>query len=137
MVIEINKDIERYKESVVMGLTAKQLIFSVASIVAGGGIVLLLYRYIGLTPSVYVAIPVAAPIALGGFYSFNGMGFYEYMGRKMRMLFANRPLVYISTEGEKTIREIHMEEAAAKKREKKKDRRKEKISKNRKGRRGK
>ena len=31
MVIEINKDIDRYKESVVMGLTAKQLIFSVAS----------------------------------------------------------------------------------------------------------
>ena len=48
-----------------MGLTAKQLIFSVASGVAGGSIVLLLYRYIGLTPSVYVAIPVVAPIALG------------------------------------------------------------------------
>ena len=44
MVIEINKDIDRYKESVVMGLTAKQLIFSVASVAAGGGIVLLLYQ---------------------------------------------------------------------------------------------
>lgn len=120
MVIEINKDIDRYKESVVMGLTAKQLIFSVASVVAGGGIVLLLYRYIGLTPSVYVAIPVAAPIALGGFYSFNGMGFYEYMGRKMRMLFANRPLAYVSTEGEAAIREIRMEEEAGKKADKKK-----------------
>ena len=43
MVIEINKDIERYKESVVMGLTAKQLVYSVASVIAGGGIVLLLY----------------------------------------------------------------------------------------------
>lgn len=121
MVIEINKDIDRYKESVVMGLTAKQLIFSVASVAAGGGIVLLLYRYIGLTPSVYVAIPVAAPIALGGFYSFNGMGFYEYMGRKMRMLFANRPLAYVSTEGEETIREIRMEEETAKKTDKKKN----------------
>lgn len=120
MVIEINKDIDRYKESVVMGLTAKQLIFSVASVAAGGGIVLLLYRYIGLTPSVYVAIPVAAPIALGGFYSFNGMGFYEYMGRKMRMLFANRPLAYVSTEGEETIREIRMEEEAGKRRIKRK-----------------
>ena len=124
MVIEINKDIDRYKESVVMGLTAKQLIFSVASVAAGGGVVLLLYRYIGLTPSVYVAIPVAAPIALGGFYSFNGMGFYEYMGRKMRMLFANRPLAYVSTEGEETIREIRMEEEAEKKADKKKGRKK-------------
>ena len=65
MIIEINKDIEAYQESVVMGLTAKQLIFSIASIVAGGGLVLLLHSYVGLTMSVYIAIPVVAPIALG------------------------------------------------------------------------
>lgn len=125
MVIEINKDIERYKESVIMGLTAKQLVFSVASIGAGGGIVLLLYRYIGLTPSVYIAVPVAAPIALGGFYSFNGMGFYEYMGRKLRMLFGNRPLAYVSAEGEETLREIRLEEEAKNRRMKRKMKRKE------------
>ena len=79
MVIEVNKDIDRYQESVAMGLTARQLIFSIASVVVGGGIVLLLYKYIGLTGSAYVAIPCVAPIALGGFYSFNGMNFYEYM----------------------------------------------------------
>lgn len=122
MVIEINKDIDRYKESVVMGLTAKQLIFSVASIVAGGGIVLLLYRYIGLTPSVYVAIPVVAPIALGGFYSYNGMGFYEYMGRKLKMLFGNHPLAYVSTEGEAVIKELLAEQSAKEQAEKKKGR---------------
>lgn len=110
MVIEINKDIERYKETVIMGLTARQLIFSVASVVVGGGIVLLLYPFIGLTPSVYVAIPAVAPIALGGFYSFNGMNFYQFMGRKIRMLFANCPLAYVSTEGEETIQLIRMEE---------------------------
>ena len=76
MVIEVNKDIDRYQESVAMGLTARQLIFSIASVVVGGGIVLLLYKYIGLTGSAYVAIPCVAPIALGGFYSFNGMNFY-------------------------------------------------------------
>lgn len=112
MVIEINKDIDRYKESVVMGLTAKQLIYSVASVVAGGGIVLLLYRYIGLTPSVYVAVPVVVPIALGGFYSYNGMGFYEVMGRKIRMMFANHPLTYVSTEGEAMLKECQQAEAA-------------------------
>lgn len=110
MVIEINKDIDRYKESVVMGLTAKQLIYSVASIAAGGGIVLLLYGYIGLTASVYVAVPVVAPIALGGFYSFNGMSFYEVMGKKIRMLVANSPLTYASTEGEAVIKEYRRAE---------------------------
>ena len=34
MNISINKDIEKYQESVVMGLTARQLIFSIASIAA-------------------------------------------------------------------------------------------------------
>ena len=35
MVIEVNKDIDRYQESVAMGLTARQLIFSIASVVVG------------------------------------------------------------------------------------------------------
>ena len=109
MVIEINKDIERYKESVVMGLTAKQLVYSVASVIAGGGIVLLLYPYIGMTPSVYVAIPVVAPIALGGFYTYNGMSFYEYMGRKFHYMFGNKALTYVSTEGEPAIKAYEFE----------------------------
>ena len=46
MVIEINKDIDRYQESVAMGLTAKQLIFSVISVVVGGGLVFLLYPFV-------------------------------------------------------------------------------------------
>ncbi len=109
MVIEINKDIDRYKESVLMGLTAKQLIFSVVSVVAGSGVVLLLYPYVGLTVSVYVAIPVVAPIALGGYYSYNGMSFYDVTMRKIRMIF-NRPLTYVSTEGEAAMREYKQAE---------------------------
>ena len=110
MVIEINKDIDRYQESVAMGLTAKQLIFSIASVVVGGGIVLLLYKYIGLTGSAYVAIPCVAPIALGGFYSFNGMSFYEYMGKKLHFMFANKALTYVSTEGETMIKAFELEQ---------------------------
>ncbi|MDE6254004.1 MAG: PrgI family protein [Lachnospiraceae bacterium] len=105
MIIEINKDIDHYKETVIMGLTTRQLAFSIASIVVGSGIVLLLYPLIGLTPSVYVAIPAVAPVALGGFYSFNGMDFYEFMRIKLKMLFANRPLVYVSTECRERIKE--------------------------------
>ena len=42
MVIEVNKNIDNYKESVVLGLTARQLIFSIISLIVGGGIVLTL-----------------------------------------------------------------------------------------------
>ena len=108
MVIEVNKDIDRYQESVAMGLTARQLIFSIASVVVGGGIVLLLYKYIGLTGSAYVAIPCVAPIALGGFYSF--MNFYEYMGKKLHFMFGNRALTYVSTEGEPAIKKLEAEQ---------------------------
>ncbi len=127
MVIEINKDIDRYQESVAMGLTAKQLVFSVASVICGGGIVLLLYRYIGLTGSAYVAIPVVAPIALGGFYSYNGMSFYDVMRRKFQMMFCNRALPYVSTEGEPMIKAYEMELANTEKKQGKKHKGKEVI----------
>ncbi len=100
MIIEINKDIETYKESVVLGLNAKQLLYSVASVVVGGGLILFLYHYVGLAGAVYIAIPVVAPIALGGFYNYNGMNFYEYMRRKIHFAFFNRPYGYVSTERE-------------------------------------
>lgn len=115
MVIEVNKDIDRYQESIAMGLSAKQLIFSVASVVVGGVMVLLLYRYIGLTGAAYVVIPCVAPIALGGFYSYNGMDFYEYMSRKFYFMFRNKALTYVSTEGEAAIKEFEMEYAFAEK----------------------
>lgn len=104
MVIEINKDIDRYQESVALGLNVKQLLFSAASLISGAGVVLLLYRYIGLTGSAYVAVPVVAPIALGGFYSYNGMSFYDVMSRKFHMMFGNKALVYVSTENEAVIK---------------------------------
>ncbi len=118
LVIEINKDIDRYQESVAMGLSAKQLIFSIASVVCGGTLVFLLYPYIGLTGAAYVAIPVVAPIALGGFYSYNGMSFYEVMGKKFHFMFGNRALTYVSTEGENAIRAYEFETANAEKNKK-------------------
>ena len=119
MMIEINKDIEHYKESIVLGLTARQLFFSLASVVTGGGLVLLLYPYIGLTGAAYVAVPAVVPIALGGFYSYQGMNFYEYMGRKLYFLFGNRTLTYVSTESETELKKFQAEDNQQKKPERK------------------
>lgn len=119
MVIEINKDIDKYQESVAMGLTARQLIFSIAAVLAGGTIVLLTYKYVGLTGSAYIAIPIVAPIALGGFYTFQGMSFFETMKRRFHFLFGNKELIYISTEGENAIKKLRMEEAIEQKQKEK------------------
>lgn len=110
MNISINKDIERYKESIVMGLTAKQLICSVIALALGAGIVLSTYKHVGLTVAVYIAIPVVASIALNGFYEYQGMSFTEMMKRKFRCLFMSPQLTYISEEGEEMLKELQAEE---------------------------
>lgn len=99
MIIEINKDIDKYQESIVLGLNARQLLYSAASVLVGGSIVLLLYKYIGLTGAAYVAVPCIAPIALQGFYSYNGMSFCEYWLKKIHFITGNKALIYSSTEG--------------------------------------
>lgn len=96
LIIEINKDIEKYQESVAMGLGAKQLVYSILALISGCLIVFLLYGRIGLTFSCYVAVPIVAPIALCGFYSYNGMGFREVFTRYMKSIFGNKALVFQS-----------------------------------------
>ena len=114
MIIEINKDIEKYQESVAMGLTAKQLVYSILALGSGCLIVFLLYEKIGLTFSCYVAVPVVAPIALCGFYSYNGMGFREVFTRYMRSIFRNKTLVFKSSGYREMVSEIRAREEAEK-----------------------
>ncbi|MFR6582264.1 MAG: PrgI family protein [Ruminococcus sp.] len=44
MEIELSEDLQHYKESLVLGLTAKQFLFSALALGVGTGIVLLLYE---------------------------------------------------------------------------------------------
>lgn len=114
LIIEINKDIEKYQESVAMGLTAKQLIYSILALGSGCLIVFLLYEKIGLTFSCYVAVPIVAPIALCGFYSYNGMGFREVFTRYIKSIFRNKTLVFKSGGYREMVSEIKAKEEARK-----------------------
>ena len=114
MIIEINKDIEKYQESVAMGLSAKQLVYSILALGSGCLIVFLLYEKIGLTFSCYVAVPIVAPIALCGFYSYNGMGFMEVFTRYMRSIFRNKALVFKASGYREMRAEIRAREEAEK-----------------------
>ena len=49
MEIELSEDLQHYKESLVLGLTAKQFLFSALALGVGTGIVLLLYEKIWIT----------------------------------------------------------------------------------------
>lgn len=126
MIITINKDVEKYEESVVLGLTAKQLIYSILAISIGGGLILLIYQYVGLTVAAYIAVPIVAPIAMEGFYKNNGMGFFEVMKRKYQIKAQKRPLLYHSTEDKVLVQEIILQQESEKKKEQKKRRKREK-----------
>ena len=116
-----------------MGLTAKQLVYSILALGSGCLIVFLLYEKIGLTFSCYVAVPVVAPIALCGFYSYNGMGFREVFIRYMRSIFRNKTLVFQSSGYREMRAEIRAREEAEKRaavrkaKEERKQMRKEKV----------
>ena len=116
-----------------MGLSAKQLAYSILALGSGCVIVFFLYEKIGLTFSCYVAVPIVAPIALCGFYSYNGMGFREVFTRYMKSIFRNKALVFQSGGYREMTAEIRAREEAAKRaavkreKEERKQVRKEKI----------
>lgn len=110
MHIEVNRDLDKFKESVVLGLSARQLIYSIIALALGSGIVLLVYPYVGLTIAAYIAVPVVAPIALTGFYSYHGMTFVEMMKLKIHFSGKQPALPFESTEDEDEIKRLLLEE---------------------------
>lgn len=109
MDIELSEDLRHYKESVALGLTAKQLIFSVLALGIGTAIVLSLYDKIGMTVSCYLATPFVVPLALTGFYDYHGLTFWQFAKKMVHFSFFNRPLIYGSTESLEELAAIFTE----------------------------
>lgn len=109
-----------------LGLSAKQLVYSILALGSGCIIVFLLYERIGLTFSCYVAVPVVAPIALCGFYSYNGMGFREVFTRYMKSVFCNRTLIFRAGGYREMIMELRVLEEAEKRAEARKEKEEQK-----------
>lgn len=109
MDIELSEDLRHYKESLVLGLTVKQLFFSMLALGTGTAVVLLLYNRIGITLSCYVATPFVVPLALTGFYNYHGLTFWQFARKMIYFSFFNRPLVYGSTESIAGLKETCLE----------------------------
>ncbi len=110
MDIELSEDLQYYKESFVMGLTVKQVFFSLLALGIGTAIVLLLYSKIGITVSCYVATPFVVPLALTGFYNYHGLTFWQFAAKMVHYTFLNRPLIYWSTESVEELKQCFLEE---------------------------
>ena len=87
MEIRINKEIKDYHESLFFGLSTRQFICSVAAVGAAVGIYFGLKNYIDKETVSWLCIVVAAPIAIAGFFKYNGMNFEEFVGAWFRSEF--------------------------------------------------
>ena len=79
MEIRINKEIKDYHESLFFGLSTRQFICSVAAVGAAVGIYFGLKNYIDKETVSWLCIVAAAPIAVAGFFKYNGMNFEEFV----------------------------------------------------------
>ena len=87
MEIRINKEIKDYHESLFFGLSTRQFICSVAAVGAAVGIYFGLKNYIDKETVSWLCIVAAAPIAIAGFFKYNGMNFEEFVGAWFRSEF--------------------------------------------------
>ena len=78
MEIKINKEVRNHKETIFFGLSARQLICSVAAIGAAVGIYLGLHTILGDETTSWLCILAAAPLGLAGFFNYNGLTFEQF-----------------------------------------------------------
>ena len=77
--IKIPKDITAYKESIALGLNLRQFICSVFALAASASVFLLCKDSIGREIASWLSIVAAAPLALCGFFQYNGLTLEKFL----------------------------------------------------------
>lgn len=98
--ININQDVEQYKETVAAGMDAKQTLTLIGATAVGAVQMLLFYGVLHLPAilSVYLSIPLVIPVIMKGFGNKNGLTVKERLQYALKK--DHRPLCYVSLEGE-------------------------------------
>ena len=73
MEVKINREIRQYTESVFFGLSLRQFVFSVFSLIVAVGLYFLLRQYASTETVSWVCVLGAAPFAVLGFVTYHGM----------------------------------------------------------------
>ena len=78
MEIKIPKEVRQHKETIFFGLTVRQFFCSALAVGLAVGVYLGLGPFIGKETASWACIVAAAPLALAGFFSYNGMTFERF-----------------------------------------------------------
>lgn len=79
MEIKINREIRNYHESMFMGLSLRQTLFSVMAILVAIGLYFWLNPILGTETVSWICILGAAPFAALGFVSYHGMSAEKFL----------------------------------------------------------
>ena len=77
--MKINKEIQRYQESILFGLSLRQMVFALLAIGVAVGAYFGLKPLIGAAEVGWVCILAAFPFAMGGFFQYNGMTLESFL----------------------------------------------------------
>lgn len=78
MEIRINKEIKDYHESLFFGLSVRQFACSLVAVGAAVGIYFGLSKVLDKETVSWLCIVCAAPLAVAGFFKYNGMNFEQF-----------------------------------------------------------
>lgn len=79
MEIKVNKEIKNYKESIFFGLSFRQFLCSALALGAAVGVYFGLRNFIDKETVSWLCIVCAAPIAVTGFFNYNGLNFEKFV----------------------------------------------------------
>ena len=78
MEIKIPKEVRQHKETIFFGLSVRQFVCSVLAVGAAVGVYFLLKEIAGPETASWACIVAAAPVAVTGFFSYNGLTFEQF-----------------------------------------------------------
>ena len=79
MEIKVNKEIKNYKESIFFGLSFRQFLCSALALGAAVGVYFGMSRILDKETVSWLCIVCAAPIAVTGFFQYNGLNFEKFV----------------------------------------------------------
>ena len=78
MEIKINKEVRQHNETLFFGLSARQFFCSILAVGMAVGVYFLLKNILGQETASWMCIVAAAPLAVAGFFQYNGLTFEQF-----------------------------------------------------------
>ena len=77
--VRINKEVRDYQESIFFGLSLRQLVFALLAVLVAVGVYFGLRNIVSSGEIGWICVLAAFPFALGGFFTYNGMTFEQFL----------------------------------------------------------